>query len=38
MILATEWFMRKRDIAVPERMDLFPISRGPNPKVSALPK
>jgi hypothetical protein len=37
IIRATEWSMRKRDIAAPERSDLLPMSEGRKPKVVSPP-
>jgi len=37
MILAVEWSLRKRAIAAPDRIDLFPISLASNPKTDFPP-
>jgi hypothetical protein len=38
MIRVEETFWRKRAMAAPDRMDLFPMSAGSNPKVVLPPK
>ena len=38
MILVTEWSIRNKPMAAPERMDLVPMSSGPYPKVSNPPR
>jgi hypothetical protein len=38
MILVTEWSIRKRPIAAPDRIDRVPMSDGPYPKVSNPPR
>ena len=38
MILVTEWSIRKRPIAAPDRIERVPMSDGPYPKVSNPPR